>query len=51
MAGPDITINGVGTVYTIDSGSCILKPTGDPVVQLDQRVDISAFPEVFETTL
>lgn len=40
-----------GPVYTIDSGSCILKPTGDPVVQLDQRVDISAFPEVFETTL
>lgn len=40
-----------GPVYAIDSGGCVSRPSGDTLVQLDQLVDISTMPEVFETAL
>jgi hypothetical protein len=41
-----------GPVYTVDAGGCVpMQYVPDSLVQLDQRVDISTMPEVFETTL
>src|SRR6478736_58885 len=40
-----------GPTYAIDSDGCVPRESGATLVQLDQRIDISAMPEVFETTL
>jgi hypothetical protein len=40
-----------GPVYTFNRGECVASAAQDGLLALDRRIEISALPEVFETTL